>query len=145
MNSRRGSQVVEFALIMPIFLILTLGTVDITWYMLQKYTTTDAVVSGCRTGALSGVDPEMDPAWIARVAIMENLEKTAMLDCAINTCSVDIDETTPYTPRSRQIECRVDASVAPMSGYVPGMPTRMVVVSTWPVEIPRTSSGDTGI
>jgi hypothetical protein len=87
----------------------------------------------------------MDPAWVARVAIMENLEKTAMLDCAINTCSVDIDETTPYTPKNRQIECRVDASVAPMSGYVPGMPTRMVVVSTWPVEIPRTRSGDTGI
>ena len=144
MYSRRGSQVVEFALILPIFLILTLGTVDITWYMLQRYTTIDAVASGCRTGALSGIDPEMDPSWIAQMAIASNLEKTAMIDCALNTCLVDVDETSPYTPKNRQIECRVDASVTPLSGYVPGMPTRMVVVSTWPVEIPRSASEDTG-
>jgi hypothetical protein len=145
MRNRRGSQVVEFALILPIFLILTLGTIDITWFMLQKFTVTDAVASGCRTGALSGIDPETDPAWIARTAILDNLEKTAMLDCALNMCSIEIDETSPYSPKNRQIECRIDASVSPMSGYVPGMPNRMVIISTWPVEIPRSESEDTGI
>ena len=145
MRNRRGSQIVEFAMILPVFLIIVFGGIDFTWYILQRFSITDAVASGCRAGALTGVDEEADPALAAGTAIMDNLEKIPMIDCSISNCSININEVAAYSPKNRQIECQVNMTIDPMSGFVPGIPTEVSATSTWPIELPRQEPEDTGV
>lgn len=145
MNSRRGSQVVEFALILPIFLMLAFGSIDFTWYILQRFTVTDAVASGCRTGALSGLDRDSDPSWVATVAIESNLTNVAMLDCQQEQCSIEVSEGLSLGTDNKQLMCQVNVNVTPISGFVPVIPTNISSMSVWPVEIPHTQKSDTGL
>ena len=145
MYSRRGSQIVEFAMILPVFLALVFGSIDFTWYILQRYSVTDAVASGCRTGALSGRDKDADPPWVAGVAIESNLASVAMLDCQQNNCSIEVGEGATLGTNNKQLECAANLTVRPLSGFVPVTPTRISSVSTWPVEMPLRQASDTGI
>jgi Flp pilus assembly protein TadG len=145
MYSRRGSQVVEFAMILPVFLALVFGSIDFTWYILQRYSVTDAVASGCRTGALSGRDKDADPPWVAGMAIENNLASVAMLNCQQNNCSIEIGEGISPGTDNKQLECSANLTVRPLSGFVPVIPTRISSVSTWPVEMPLRQDSDTGI
>lgn len=132
-NNRRGSQAVEFALLFPIFLALVFGGLDYSWYILQRYTAMDVVSAGCRAGAITGVDPFADPPAAAQVAILERAENS-MLTCGTEVCTVTIEELEGYSPSTKQIQCTLEAPSMILSGFIPGMPDRITVKSTWPVE-----------
>lgn len=51
LRTRRGAQAVEFALTLPVLLILTAATVDWGWYFHQSMACTQAAVQGNRAAA----------------------------------------------------------------------------------------------
>ncbi|MEX2425780.1 MAG: TadE/TadG family type IV pilus assembly protein [Thermomicrobiaceae bacterium] len=50
----RGQGIVEFALVLPIFLLLTLGTVELGWLVYSNHTLTNATREGARFAMVHG-------------------------------------------------------------------------------------------
>ena len=63
-DGENGGAVVEFAIVLPIFLALLFGAVDYGWYFYQRYAMAAAVRDGIRNGLqqLSTATPPAD-AW----------------------------------------------------------------------------------
>lgn len=53
-GNRRGSAVLDAALVFPILLSLTFGTVEFGYYFYVKHTLTGAAREGCRAGIVDG-------------------------------------------------------------------------------------------
>lgn len=49
----RGAEAVEFALTVPLFLLLLSGLVDFAWYFSQQHELIDAVRAGARSGSVT--------------------------------------------------------------------------------------------
>lgn len=140
-RNRRGSHAVEFALLFPVFLTLVFGGIDYLWYILQRYELTDAVASGCRTGALVGDDPYADASAIAGQSILNNIGNNVG-DCGVGLCSIFIDEATGPTDDVWLLQCSAELIYAPLVGFVP-TPDLLTATSTQPVKIPEAEDLDT--
>jgi Flp pilus assembly protein TadG len=72
-DAQNGGAVVEFAIVLPIFLALLFGAIDYGWYFYQKFTLAAAIQSGVRS-ALSVKETDTPDPWItAREASKSNL------------------------------------------------------------------------
>jgi len=129
---RRGSHAIEFALIFPIFVVFVMGSIDYFWYMLQRYQVTDAVATGCRTGALVIDAPYADPFSIAADSIMENINKVG--NCSPSSCWITISEEAGPVENVWLLNCRAQVVYQPLTSLVP-MPASLIAVSTQPVKI----------
>jgi Flp pilus assembly protein TadG len=54
-RSERGAAVVEFALVLPLLLMLVLGAIDWGWYFYLREVVTNAAREGARVGSVSAV------------------------------------------------------------------------------------------
>ena len=129
---RRGSHAIEFALIFPIFVVFVMGSIDYFWYMLQRYQVTDAVATGCRTGALAINTPYIDPSLIAAETIIENINKTG--SCNPSSCTVTISEEMGPVEDVWLLNCTAQVAYQPLTSLVP-MPSSFAANSTQPVKI----------
>jgi Flp pilus assembly protein TadG len=68
----RGAEALEFALTLPILLVLLSGTIDFGWYWWQQSAVLEAAALAARVGAATPQDH--DPAAAARAAALERLE-----------------------------------------------------------------------
>jgi len=134
-QKRRGSQAVEFALIFPVFVAFVFGGIDYFWYLLQRYEFTDAVTSGCRTGAIAGSSPYVDAMDIAGDTITDNISSMGVCD-GVNLCSVYIDANEGPTDDVWMLECSAELRYHPLAGMIP-MPTLLTANSSQPVEVPE--------
>lgn len=75
-RSRRGAEALEFALTLPILLILVSGLIDFGWYFYQQSRLHDAVRYGARAGAVT-LQAE-DPLGRAVAATTEHLTAVAV-------------------------------------------------------------------
>jgi len=132
-NCKRGSHAVEFALIFPIFLTLILGGLDYSWYILQKYVAVDVVSSGCKAGAVTGMDPFSNPMLSAESAIAER-SIASLLSCGAASCYVTVTEIEGYSPSTKQLQCSLEASTVLLSGILPLLPDSVTAESVWPIE-----------
>lgn len=63
-NPESARTVVEFAIVLPLFLAMLFGTIDFGWYLYQKFTLMSAVQTGVRA-ALSVTEAETPGPWAA--------------------------------------------------------------------------------
>lgn len=63
LRSSSGSELVEFALVMPMLLIVVFGIVDVTLLFNQYLTITDVAREGARVAILPGYQPSDAQAW----------------------------------------------------------------------------------
>jgi Flp pilus assembly protein TadG len=52
-NEQRGAAAVEFALVLPVLLLVVLGTIDWGWYFYVSQVVTNAAREGARAGSLT--------------------------------------------------------------------------------------------
>jgi hypothetical protein len=118
-RSRRGATLLEFALLLPVFLMLVLGSFDSAWLAYRLSSLDAAAASGCRAGAL--VDPGWGDANLAQVettaqdAIDLAMEEAGFTGgCDPLTCVIDVQifDAAP----SRSIDCRIQQEVQPIVG-----------------------------
>ena len=139
-TNRRGSHAVEFALLFPVFVTFVFGGIDYFWYLLQRYELADAVVTGCRTGAIAGeTSPYVDASAIAGTTIVENVGN--MGDCGYGACSIFVDEVPGPTDGMWLLECSAEIVYMPLVGMIP-TPSLLTAESVQPVRIPEVD--DTG-
>lgn len=103
---RRGSQAIEFALVLPVLCILGAGVVDLGQYMFLQDGVTAAVAQGARVGALSDAAEGEDPIANAQAAATTawttsdmpgTLTVTATLVGSAPDQRIVVDATTPFT------------------------------------------------
>tara|TARA_R100000908_G_C3712227_1_gene118396 strand:+ start:457 stop:888 length:432 start_codon:yes stop_codon:yes gene_type:complete len=139
-QKRRGSHAVEFALIFPIFVTFVFGGIDYFWYLLQKYQFTDAVTTGCRTGAIAGSYPYIDAMDVAADTIAVNIGNMGVCD-GVNLCSVSVDASEGPADNVWMLECGAELMYQPIVGMVP-MPMLLSAESIHPVEMPIEETGE---
>ncbi len=119
-HRRRGGNAVEFALLMPVYLMIAFGVVDYGWVMYHVAALHSAAHHGCRSATL--VDPGMGEADAG--AVIEAAE-LAMVDrfeaygpgCPVEGCIAQAELT--GTVPQRSLVCTLTLPVDPMVGYVP--------------------------
>lgn len=88
-NTRRGSQAVEFALVLPVLLLLTAGIVDYGWFYSNQLAMINAAREGGRAGAAA--DPADGQDYCTEA---ENRVIAALLDAGITATATDVTAST---------------------------------------------------
>jgi hypothetical protein len=72
-DPQNGGAVVEFAIVLPIFLTMMFGAIDYGWYFYQKYTLAAAVQGGVRSALAVKETDVPDPWTTAKTAAIATL------------------------------------------------------------------------
>ena len=114
---RRGGAAVEFALTLPLLLLLTLPIIDYCIYFMNWQLVVEAAQTGARAGA-GALDTE-DPFAIAKDAAMSSLNGSSLSLAS----SASVLPTVTSGPG--KVSVRVEVPYAPITGIVQ-MPTILV-------------------
>lgn len=109
---RRGTNMVEFALTLPIFLFILFGLFDYGWFFLNKAMADIAVTRGCRAGAITDT-LDGDPAEEAEEVMVDWMD--LVVDGCQGGCSAAVSGDVP----TRIIQCTVVVPHAAMVGLMP--------------------------
>ena len=90
-RSRRGAEALEFALTLPILLVLVSGVVDFGWYYYQQARLHEAVRFGARAGSVTLQN--RDPLGTATAAATEQLQSAGVPFDATLTSTFLVDLT----------------------------------------------------
>lgn len=117
-RSRRGSAVIEFALVAPVLLAVLLGVIDYGWYFYREMQVVSAVREGARYGAATPRTNSPDPVAVATARVRTTLNAyglsggTATVTSVLTGVKPDtlltVTGTLPYVP---------------IAGFVPVPPT----------------------
>lgn len=124
-----GASAVEFAILVPIWLLLFFGMLDYAWYLTNVMVAENAVASGARAGVKvkywleEGDDGYQNPAVIARNAVRHAF----WLDGELSAASIVVDYkdagngTVEDDEASHYLEVKmVDYEYPLLTGYLPG-------------------------
>ena len=118
-RQRRGSNIIEFALLLPVFWLIIAGSMDLGWYLTHQAALDDAVNRGCRAGAL--VDPGDSEVNVDGVVTGAELGMlAAMARSPAGECDGDCDMTVELfgDPPQRSIQCTATRPFTPLLGVV---------------------------
>jgi len=137
-RARRGSNSIEFALTLPIFIGIMFVIIDFGWYFANRAIFDIAVHSGCREGSL--VDP-LSGAYVSAAEDEVRRITSIIPQACANNCDIQI--TTVGTVPSRSVVCRVSADFQPMvgfsvTGFAYGLPTHLSSMTRMRFEWQRT-------
>lgn len=114
MRTRRGGNVIEFALTLPLFVVIVFAVFDYGWYFMTKSVSDIAAARGCRAGAI--IDPvDADPS-AAAMTEMTSWADLVLTDCqGAGECTVSTLGSVP----TRRLVCELDFQFEPLVGLVP--------------------------
>jgi Flp pilus assembly protein TadG len=128
-SSERGGAVVEFAIVLPLFVALLFGTIDYAWYLYQKFTLASAVQSGIRA-ALAVKETDNPDSWQAAVdAAKAALAKSGAIAPLSVTFGPAAASRYTGTRPTRALTLTGHFTFTPLVGLVP-MPTSNLVYSS---------------
>ena len=81
-RQRSGNNAVEFALIMPVFILLVFGMMEYGWAFFMRTGVINSVRAGCRTAVVT--HPDDDPAAVAEEAIEQHLDVVHFAPVQVN-------------------------------------------------------------
>jgi Flp pilus assembly protein TadG len=118
-RDRRGSEAIEMALIMPVYVLILMAMMDISWVFFHQTALDASANIGCRAGAL--VDPGEDDS---NLAYLESVAQEALINALIEngtgscdgTCSTAVS--TFGSSPGRSLLCQVDRDIEPLLGVV---------------------------
>ncbi|MFT5582869.1 MAG: hypothetical protein ACI9VR_000446 [Cognaticolwellia sp.] len=117
--SRSGSNAIEFALVLPVFVLLLVAIIDFGWLFFIDSTLDQATVVGCRAGSLInpgiGESDIEDVRRTAELAMEEDLLRSGGGACTTD-CSFDVSLS--GDPPGRSMFCEVERDFVPLVGFV---------------------------
>ncbi len=117
-RSRKGTNIVEFAMTLPMFILVMFALVDFGWYFGGMSILDAAVTEGCRAASL--VDPLLgDPEFTAETIMTDFLEAMPIVECG-DGCV--IDATIVGEIPAKSIQCTIVNESQPILGWV-ALPT----------------------
>ena len=116
---RRGAEIVEIALILPIFVLILMAMMDIAWVFFHQSALDASANIGCRAGAL--IDPGQSDEYlddleqVAQAALLQALIENGTGSCE-GECVTEVS-TFGDSP-GRSLLCEVQRDVDPLLGIV---------------------------
>lgn len=114
---RRGAEALEFALVLPVFILIIAGMIDVSWLFYVESGLDSSTSIGCRKGAL--IDPGIAESNLGEVETTTNSSLVvAMAQQGIRNCEercateVSVVGQTP----SRTLVCEVTCDFQPLLG-----------------------------
>lgn len=103
---RRGANAIEFALIMPVFVMLMMGIIEFSWMFFIRSQVVNAVRDGCRAGAVTPQEQAPEDVAIQR---MESFIG-GYASCSESTCTATATVTgsSPEESLSCQLDVQYD-------------------------------------
>ena len=138
MMSRRGSHAVEFALLLPVFVMLVFGGVELLWYAVEVGKIQSALAAGWRGGAATGVNIFTDPFDRAAEYVSQTVSRTSRFDCMAGDCDIIVSESDLSSPEVIWMDCTVHVHYESITNFIPGMPEEITAQSSQPVARPLT-------
>jgi len=111
-DEKRGANALEFALLLPVFVLLLGGSADLSWLMLQQGAMRTAVGRGCRVGSL--MDPGLKEANVGTVHAQAQAAILQIYQDSVGACAgCQVDTVLVGTIPNRALRCTL---TAPYSG-----------------------------
>lgn len=134
---RRGSNLIEFALLLPLFLGVVSISFDYGWYFFMRAIAQNAVRQGCRAGAV--VPPDDDAEGAAADAIASGMTSHDFfgIDCesaSESRCGITV--TSSGSSPEESLECNLQLEYPGMTGLIP-MPELVQVRASVLYELQR--------
>lgn len=117
--NRRGANAIEFALVLPVFVLLLVAIMDFGWLFFIDSTLDQATVVGCRAGSL--IDPglgETDVEAVRRTAELAMEEDLMRSGGGVCTTDCRFDVSLYGEPPGRSMFCEVERDFVPLIGMV---------------------------
>ncbi len=115
-RTRRGGNAIEFALCLPLWVLIVAAIMDFGWIFYGQTTLDAAANIGCREGAL--MDPgegDIDLLDIQEATTLRML--TVLTSFGFDECtSCEVEATTVGDPPARSLICAATREVAPITG-----------------------------
>lgn len=111
---RRGSAHIEFALVIPVLVVILFATAEYGWMFFRRGLILDAGRQGCRAGAV--VHPTDDYTTIVEDATEDALAAVGV-DCATTNCDVTVS-TDGDSPRET-LQCGLQVDYVGLTGLIP--------------------------
>ncbi|HEY7465476.1 MAG TPA: TadE/TadG family type IV pilus assembly protein [Dehalococcoidia bacterium] len=94
-HGQRGQSLLEFALVLPIFLLFVMGTVDFGWALRNYITATNAAREGARYGVTGAISNDIKSRVVARSSGL--LQTSDVKVCRGTTCDSGLSNTDSST------------------------------------------------
>jgi hypothetical protein len=118
---RTGSNAVELALTMPVFLMFFLGIMDWGWYLFMRAQLVNATMLGCEMGAKVHPDEVIPPETVAETNIEDRFRSLGYSCTSPSLCDWTITTTrnTGYNVgEDSTVVCSANIEYTPITGYV---------------------------
>jgi len=134
-RNRRGSNAIEFALTVPLFVLIVAAIMEFGWMFFVRSTVIHAVRDGCRAGAVIPFGETPSPTEVAQTRMTDFLGGYS-IDCrgAEDRCGITV--TTEGESPYETMECSLDIAYDPIIGLIPA-PDRLGARSIVMFEIQR--------
>lgn len=136
-HARRGGNAVEFALLMPVYLLLAFGAMDYGWVMYHVAAAHSAAHHGCRRATLVDPGPGGTNAGevlaTAQEAMVEHFDEHGP-GCPPEGC-IAVASLVGAVPQ-RSVSCRITLPIEPVLGFVP-VPTELGASAVMRLEFQR--------
>lgn len=114
LQPRRGANSLEFALLLPVFLLILTATFDYGWYFFQRAAVLEATRQGCRAGSVLEKDNATTPTAQAKSTIDDFLDSYGV------SCGDNCEVKAAYTGASpsEQLQCDISIDFDSFTGLV---------------------------
>jgi Flp pilus assembly protein TadG len=123
-TSRRGAQAIEFALTLPVLVVLAAGLVDVGQFLYVSERIASVASEGARHGAIADPDLGEDPLGFAAAAATEAWGATKLAG------NVKVDVIVLGAAPDRRIEVTASVEAKPYFGFVQLLPESSIGVRT---------------
>lgn len=121
---RRGAQAIEFALALPMLVVLAAGTIDVGQYLYASERVAAVASEGARSGALADPDLDEDPIAMA-TSMAESTWASTELGGDL-TVDAMLDGAAP----NRRVVVRATVQSDPIFGFIPLLPSTLTATRT---------------
>jgi hypothetical protein len=121
-RTRRGSNSIEFALLLPVFVGVIAFSFEYSYYFFMRASAMNAVRNGCRTGAVIPPESAHSPSNTAESAIKDSMSHMSFfsIDCNAaddDRCDISVSEDGDIP--SQTLTCSMAMSYPSLTGLIP--------------------------